>query len=55
MKKKFYLITTDSSQELFFGTAKKAFKRSAAIGGQSVRCIKNKAELRELQAELLTA
>jgi len=54
MKKKFYLITTADTKELFYGTAKKAFKHSAMIGGQQVRKINNKAELRELQ-ELLAA
>ena len=48
MKKRYYLITTQDSSELFYGTAKKAFQRSAQIGGLTVRKISNKAELREL-------
>ena len=48
MKKRHYIITTQDGQELFYGTAKRAFAHSAAIGGRGVRKISNKAELREL-------
>ncbi len=48
MKKRHYIITTQDGQELFYGTSKRAFAQSAAIGGRGVRKISNKAELREL-------
>lgn len=55
MKKRYYLITTPTTSELFFGTSKKAFKRSAEIGGLTIRKISNKRELRELKEELEVA